>query len=325
MKGGGGGEDEGDGGGGEGGVSGVSGGGEGGGEGGGGEGGGDGGGGEGARYAKETVWTVILCTATPRANERVVMLPELRVRVAASAAEADCMIMSATTRRDAAVTFRVISLTATPLNWDARFVRKVSRAASPKEEMSPAIVSAMRTTALYTPPGASGGGEGGGGRGGGKGGGEGGGGEGGGNGGGEGGGGERGGEGGGGESGGNGGGGESGGGEGGGDGGGGRGGGDGGGDGGGGEGGGNGGGEGGGGEGGGAGGGGDGGLFRPPTPPPPPSTMVVLRNAHSGRRVVWLRFGSETMKELSSSACLDNEAGSALSAAVHEVSRRSSA
>ena len=267
MKGGGGGEDEGDGGGGEGGVSGVSGGGEGGGEGGGGEGGGRWGGGEGARYANETVWAVILCTATPRANERVVMLPELRVRVAASAAEADCMIMSATTRRDAAVTFRVISLTATPLNCDARFVRKVSRAASPKEEMSPAIVSAMRTTVLYTPPGASGGGEGGGGRGGGKGGGEGGGGEGGGNGGGEGGGGE----------------------------------------------------------GGGAGGGGDGGLFRPPTPPPPPSTMVVLRNAHSGRRVVWLRFGSETMKELSSSACLDNDAGSALSAAVHEVSRRSSA
>ena len=118
------------------------------------------GGGEGARYAKETVSTVILCTATPRANERVVVLPELRVRVAASAAEADCMIMSATTRRDAAVTFRVISLTATPMNSDARFVRKVSRAASPKEDMSPAILSAMRTTALYTSPGASGGGEG---------------------------------------------------------------------------------------------------------------------------------------------------------------------
>ena len=58
----------------------------------------------------------MLCTVTPRASEKLVEFAVLRKLMAAAAAANDWKITFATTRRDAAVTFRVMSSALTPVN-----------------------------------------------------------------------------------------------------------------------------------------------------------------------------------------------------------------
>ena len=115
-------------------------------------GGGEGGGGEGALSRRIMLRAEMLCTVTPSAVERLERSAEFRELVASSASAAELMATSATTLRDAAVTFSVMSsaLTLWPrcVKYDARFVRKARCTVRSKEEMSPAIVNDMRTMGL---------------------------------------------------------------------------------------------------------------------------------------------------------------------------------
>jgi len=118
---------------------------------------GEAGGGEGASSATTSAVAVMAWTVTPRAEESAAADVALSVVVAACAAAADCMTMSARTRTLAE---KMVSRTF-PASKPISTASAVANASRSKEETSPARVKSARTTGRYSLPGERGRGEGG--------------------------------------------------------------------------------------------------------------------------------------------------------------------